>query len=85
MEGCLSVPDIYGQIMRYPKVKLKALNLDGREVRLTARGFLARVLQHEVDHTKGLLFIDHVKSPTDLYRLASDGKFTPAKTDVPQA
>jgi len=85
IEGCLSVPDIYGQVLRYPKVKLKALNLDGREVRLTARGFLARVLQHEVDHTKGMLFIDHVKSPDDLFRLQTDGKFTPAGSDVPQA
>ena len=79
MEGCLSVPDVYGKVMRYPKVKVKALNLDGKEVRLTAKGFLARVLQHEVDHTKGLLFVDHVKSPNDLYRLQDDGKFTPAE------
>lgn len=78
MEGCLSVPDVYGKVDRYPKIKVKALNLDGKAVRLTANGFLARVLQHEVDHTKGQLFIDHVKSPTDLFRLQDDGKFTPA-------
>ena len=79
MEGCLSVPDVYGKVLRYPKVKVKALNLDGKEVRLTAKGFLARVLQHEVDHTKGLLFVDHVKSPDDLYKLQEDGKFAPAE------
>ena len=72
------MPDIYGKVERYPKVKVKALNLDGKEVRLTARGFLARVLQHEVDHTKGQLFIDHIKSPNDLFHLESDGKFVPA-------
>lgn len=82
IEGCLSVPDIYGKIERYPKVKVKALNLDGREVRLTAKGFLARVLQHEIDHTKGVLFIDHIKSPNDLYRLKSDGKFTAAEPNA---
>jgi len=80
MEGCLSVPDIYGQVLRYPKVKVKALNLDGKEVRLTANGFLARVLQHEVDHTKGQLFIDHVKSPDDMFELQEDGSFVPAKS-----
>jgi peptide deformylase len=50
MEGCLSVPDIYGKIARFPKIKVKALNLDGRPLRLTASGFLARVFQHEIDH-----------------------------------
>ncbi|HSX14453.1 MAG TPA: peptide deformylase [Candidatus Saccharimonadales bacterium] len=79
MEGCLSVPDIYGKIERYPKVKVKALNLDGKEVRLTAHGFLARVFQHEIDHTKGLLFIDHIKSPNDLFQLQDSGKFTPVE------
>lgn len=79
LEGCLSVPDVYGKVLRWPKVKVKALNLDGKEVRLTAKGFLARVLQHEIDHTQGKLFIDHVKSPTDLYKLQDDGKFTPAE------
>ncbi|MBI5357882.1 peptide deformylase, partial [Candidatus Saccharibacteria bacterium] len=48
-EGCLSVKGIYGKVPRYEKVKVKALDLDGREVRVTAEGFLARVLQHEID------------------------------------
>lgn len=79
MEGCLSVPDVYGKVARYPKVKIKALNLNGKEVRLTAKGFLARVFQHEIDHTKGKLFIDHVKNDKDLYKLQDDGKLTPAE------
>ncbi len=84
MEGCLSVPNIYGQVNRYPKVKVKALNLDGKQVRLTAQGFLARVFQHEIDHTHGKLFVDHITSPTDLFQLEADGKFSPAEmADVP--
>ena len=77
LEGCLSVADIYGAVKRYPKVKMKALNLEGKPVRLTATGFLARVLQHEIDHTNGIVFIDRITDPNDLYRLQPDGKFTP--------
>src|SRR5579864_1417128 len=53
-EGCLSIPDLYGKVPRYQKVRVKALNLAGKEFRLTAEGFLARVFQHEVDHTNGI-------------------------------
>jgi peptide deformylase len=76
MEGCLSVPDVYAKVLRYPKVKVKALNLMGQIVRITATGFLARVFQHEIDHTDGILFIDHVKDPNKLFQLEPDGSFT---------
>jgi peptide deformylase len=76
LEGCLSVADIYGSVARYPKVKVKALNLDGRAIRVTATGFLARVFQHEIDHTNGMVFVDRVENPRKLFRLGSDGKFT---------
>lgn len=73
-EGCLSIKDIYGKVPRYSKVKVKALGLDGREIRVTAEGFLARVFQHEVDHTKGTVFIDHIKdSPESFFTLKPDG------------
>jgi peptide deformylase len=77
LEGCLSVKDIYGQVARYPKVKVKALNLDGRPVRITATDFLARVFQHEIDHTNGMVFTDRVSDPHDLFRLLPTGKFVP--------
>ena len=77
LEGCLSVSDVYGSVMRYPKVKIKALNLDGQLVRLTATGFLARVFQHEIDHTNGIVFVDRVEDPRNLYRLEENGDFTP--------
>lgn len=77
-EGCLSVKNIYGKVPRYDKVKMKALNLDGREVRLNAEGFLARVLQHEIDHTKGTVFIDHIRDNIDaFFELKEDGSLHP--------
>ncbi len=76
LEGCLSVTDIYGSVLRYPKVKIKALNLDGQAIRLTAHGFLARVFQHEIDHTNGMVFVDRIDDPKKLFRLGEDGQFT---------
>jgi peptide deformylase len=74
-EGCLSVKDIYGKVPRYTKVKVKALGIDGKEFRVTAEGFLARVFQHEIDHTNGIVFIDHIKDdPKAFYKLMPDGK-----------
>ncbi len=73
-EGCLSVKDIYGKVPRHTKVRVKAMNEQGREFRMTAEGFLARVFQHEIDHTKGILFIDHIKDKKNaFYRLQEDG------------
>lgn len=60
-EGCLSVTDIYGKVPRHSKIRVKALNMEGQEVRFKADGFLARVLQHEIDHTNGIVFIDHIR------------------------
>ena len=61
--------------MRFNKVRVKALNQSGKEIRLTAEGFLARVLQHEIDHTNGILFVDHIRGNHDaFYRLEADGK-----------
>ncbi len=74
-EGCLSVKDIYGKVPRYEKVKVKAIGLDGREFRITAKGFFARVLQHEIDHINGKLFIDHIKNDQKaFFILAEDGQ-----------
>lgn len=74
-EGCLSVKDIYGKVPRYTKVRVKALGLNGREFRVTAEGFLARIFQHEIDHLQGKLFIDHIKDNKEaFFRLMPDGK-----------
>ena len=73
-EGCLSVPDVYGKVPRNTKVRVKALDEEGREFRVTAEGFLARIFQHEIDHTNGVVFIDHIKdNPKAFFRLRQDG------------
>ncbi len=73
-EGCLSVPDIYGKVPRYSKLRVRALDINGREFRVNVEGFLARVLQHEIDHTNGVVFIDHIKdNPKAFFRLKDDG------------
>ena len=63
-EGCLSFPEITGDIPRAPVVKARAQTLDGGEIEFEATGLLARALQHEVDHLHGVLFIDRMNSAT---------------------
>lgn len=57
-EGCLSIPDLFAEVKRARKVELKGVNLDGGDIRLEAEDFLARALQHELDHLNGILFWD---------------------------
>jgi peptide deformylase len=74
-EGCLSVPDVYGKVPRYHKVRIRALDEKGHEFRVTADGFLARVFQHEIDHNNGIMFIDRIKEREEsFYRLMPDGQ-----------
>ena len=60
-EGCLSVPDKFGTVIRADKVWLEGQNADGKKLKIKAWGFLARVFQHEVDHLEGKLFVDKSK------------------------
>lgn len=77
-EGCLSIPDVYGLVPRANKVKVKALNTKGQEIRLHATGMMARTLQHEIDHTYGTLFIDHIKDDTQaFFKLDESGELIP--------
>jgi peptide deformylase len=81
-EGCLSVGGVYGKVPRHTKVRVKALDLEGNEVRFKADGFLARVIQHEVDHTNGIVFIDHIRDNTDaFYTLDEKGELQPLNYD----
>jgi peptide deformylase len=59
-EGCLSVPDIYDEVERPTKVKLRYLNYHGEAVEEDAEGLYAVCIQHEMDHLEGVLFIDHL-------------------------
>ena len=81
-EGCLSVKQIYGKVPRYSKVRVKALSIDGRDIRFKAEGFLARVIQHEIDHTNGIVFVDHIQHKKDaFYSLDEDGELQPLDYD----
>lgn len=66
-EGCLSVGGVYGKVPRHNKVRVKATTPDGQEVRFKAEGFLARVIQHEIDHTNGIVFVDHIRDNEDAF------------------
>jgi peptide deformylase len=59
-EGCLSIPEIYGDVTRPERVVLEALDRDGKPFRLAAEGLTARAIQHELDHLDGILFLDHL-------------------------
>jgi peptide deformylase len=61
-EGCLSFPEISGEIERAKSIKVRARNLDGEAIEIETTGFLARAVQHEVDHLNGILFIDRMSS-----------------------
>jgi peptide deformylase len=77
-EGCLSVSNVYGKVPRHSKIRVKAYDVEGNEIRFKADGFLARVIQHEVDHTKGIVFIDHIKDKKDaFYKLDDKGELQP--------
>jgi peptide deformylase len=59
-EGCLSIPDYYAEVERPASVRVRYLDLDGKEHEVNAEGLLATCLQHEIDHLDGVLFIDHI-------------------------
>ena len=77
-EGCLSVPDIYGKVPRFSKLKIKYLDISGVEHQKTFSDFYARIMQHEIDHSEGTLFIDKIKDREDaFYILDKNGKLKP--------
>ncbi len=81
-EGCLSVPDIYGAVPRHEKIRVKAMDIHGNEVRFKADGFLSRTIQHEIDHTNGILFIDHIRDQEKaFFRLDEKGDLQPVDYD----
>jgi peptide deformylase len=81
-EGCLSVSRIYGKVPRHTKVRVRALDTQGKPVRFKAEGFLARVLQHEIDHTNGVMFVDHIQHDKEaFYTLDEKGELQPLNYD----
>jgi peptide deformylase len=81
-EGCLSVPGVYGLVPRYNKIKVQATDINGKEVRFKADGFLSRIIQHEVDHTNGIVFIDHIRDKKEaFFELDEKGELQPLNYD----
>lgn len=68
-EGCLSIPGYRGEIKRSVSVTVKGRDRHWKEVRLKATELLAQVLEHEIDHLNGVLYIDHLESPDKLYQI----------------
>ena len=77
IEGCLSVPGIYGRVKRARKIKLKAQDVNGSPIRLTVEGFPARVIQHEIDHMNGKIFLDHINDTSQLFNIDKNGSLMP--------
>ncbi len=61
-EGCLSVPDLRSDVMRFSQVRVEGLDRNGTPVSIDAEGYLAIVMQHEIDHLNGILFIEHISA-----------------------
>ena len=68
-EGCLSIPDYTGNVIRAESIRVKAFDVEGREFEIDSEGFEARAIQHEIDHLDGILFLDRLVSRRkDLFR-----------------
>jgi len=71
-EGCLSVPGYFGEIKRAESVTVKGRDQNGKEIRVKADGLLAQVLEHEIDHLNGVLYVDHLESMDKLRQIELD-------------
>src|SRR5512147_3023542 len=68
VEGCLSIPGLLGEVERHAEVQVKGLNRHGKPMKVKARGWLARIFQHEIDHLNGILFTEratHIWKPKE--------------------
>ena len=81
-EGCLSIPDMRGKVSRAVEVRVRALDRNGTMQSLTAKGFQARVIQHESDHLNGVLFLDRMTSFETLTFLPEYDRYWDKKTDT---
>ncbi len=73
-EGCLSIPGYVGEVWRSKWIVVRAMDQNGKQVRLKAKDLLARVIQHEIDHLHGVLFIDRIESPDKLWKVEGEEK-----------
>ena len=71
-EGCLSIPGWIGDVPRADAITVKAIDLDNKPVRLKVKNYVARVLQHEIDHLDGILFVDRIEDRSTLRRIPAE-------------
>ncbi len=71
-EGCLSVPGYLGEIKRAESITVKGRDRNGKEIRVKADGLLAQVLEHEIDHLNGVLYVDHLESRDKLRKIEAE-------------
>jgi len=76
-EGCLSVPGYYGEIKRSAEVTAKGKDRHGKAMRIKASGLMAEVMEHEIDHLNGVLYIDHIEDDDKLYKIKQAEKTKP--------
>ncbi len=74
VEGCLSIPGYRGLVKRSVSVRARAIGLDGKVIRIKADGLLAQALEHETGHLQGSLYIDHLVTADDLWKIPQDGE-----------
>jgi peptide deformylase len=67
VEGCLSIPGWLGEVARSEAVRVRALDRHGKKIRLRLKGWTSRIIQHEIDHLDGILFIDRLTDPDNLW------------------
>jgi peptide deformylase len=73
LEGCLSLPHYYGPVARATEITIKYMNEGGKHIEETFKGFLAHIVQHELDHLNGILFVDHIlEQDSPLYHMHGD-------------
>jgi peptide deformylase len=74
-EGCLSIPELRGKVARYTRIRVQALDAEGRTLNFTASGFHARVIQHEHDHLEGKVYLDRMRDFSTLTHLLEFSRY----------
>jgi peptide deformylase len=81
-EGCLSIPDIRGRVIRAAEIRVSALDRDGKRIEINAKDFPARVIQHETDHLDGVLFFDRMRSFESLTYMEEFSRYHTKRDDA---
>ena len=67
IEGCLSIPGYLGEVERHEEIRVRALDRNGKSLKLKVKGWTARIFQHEIDHLNGVLYIDQLTEPENIW------------------